>query len=498
MSSWKIPESSYTTLSSMKNLDEIDNFTDQFLNYKPTEDDQEKTNVVDETDSIIPDPSHQTNTSAPLVTAPVINISSPRPSSQVNAPPINTEATAIIITILEITLFIAFQLRVAKLEQDMSEVKKTDRSAAVLASIQSQVPTVVDKFLGTKVDALLNALEKHTAYLIQKYSRLHAPESSKKQESKKSPEEILIIKREQEEQKHVPTYTIKKRKLLTRLKTIKESLIVMMMRLNDGRPSQQDSKPGTTASAWKITNTRDAPSGSLMPRFEPQSKQSSYDIQIQNKEQDHISDSDDNYISHFPRYQSITSWFQSNTGRQTRRKTDQNGPFLQMITLDQRTTGKMYMSQRKNKLCKADLEGPTFNLVKSFHKNSVSFLFQMDECYKLLTDKVDLVNLEGHQILRNVYEPLPLGGHHAVSNSIRAWRPGNGLRTTKEGLKTLSSYERSHKGVKASANSDIVYFFISAQDGNTLQDDERLDLADDLMKAQVHNQRQVNEYQKDH
>ncbi|GKA68157.1 retrotransposon protein, putative, ty1-copia subclass [Tanacetum coccineum] len=51
-------------------------------------------------------------------------------------------------------------------------------------------------------------------------------------------------------------------------------------------------------------------------------------------------------------------------------------------------------------------------------------------------------------------------------------------------------YERSHKGVKASANSDIVYFFTSAQDGNTLQDDERLDLADDLMKAQVHNQRQ--------
>ncbi|GJW16001.1 hypothetical protein Tco_0020134 [Tanacetum coccineum] len=56
---------------------------------------------------------------------------------------------------------------------------------------------------------------------------------------------------------------------------------------------------------------------------------------------------------------------------------------------------------------------------------------------------------------------------------------------------------QSHKGVKASANSDIVYFFTSAQDGNTLQDDERLDLADDLMKAQVHNQRQVNDESKD-
>ncbi|GKC64248.1 hypothetical protein Tco_1096846 [Tanacetum coccineum] len=34
----------------------------------------------------------------------------------------------------------------------------------------------------------------------------------------------------------------------------------------------------------------------------------------------------------------------------------------------------------------------------------------MDECHKLLTNKVDLVNPEGHQILRNIYEPLLLGG----------------------------------------------------------------------------------------
>ncbi|GJS95686.1 hypothetical protein Tco_0802654 [Tanacetum coccineum] len=55
----------------------------------------------------------------------------------------------------------------------------------------------------------------------------------------------------------------------------------------------------------------------------------------------------------------------------------------------------------------------------------------------------------------------------------------------------LGSYERPHKGVKASANSDIMYFFTSAQDGDPLQDDVRLCLGDDLKKAQDHNQRQV-------
>ncbi|GJT70053.1 retrovirus-related pol polyprotein from transposon TNT 1-94 [Tanacetum coccineum] len=49
-----------------------------------------------------------------------------------------------------------------------------------------------------------------------------------------------------------------------------------------------------------------------------------------------------------------------------------------------------------------------------------------------------------------------------------------------------------HKGVKASANSDVMYFFTSAQDGDPLQDDVRLCLGDDLKKAQDHSQRQAD------
>ncbi|GJX09795.1 hypothetical protein Tco_0199654 [Tanacetum coccineum] len=45
--------------------------------------------------------------------------------------------------------------------------------------------------------------------------------------------------------------------------------------------------------------------------------------------------------------------------------------------------------------------------------------------------------------------------------------------------------------VKASANSDVMYFFTSAQDGDPLQDDVRLCLGDDLKKAQDHSQRQA-------
>ncbi|GJT25940.1 hypothetical protein Tco_0895877 [Tanacetum coccineum] len=82
------------------------------------------------------------------------------------------------------------------------------------------------------------------------------------------------------------------------------------------------------------------------------------------------------------------------------RKTYDIGSFIKWFC---RRTGK-------KKLHKADLECLAFNLVKAFHKNSVFLQYQMDECHKLLTNKVDLSNPEGHQILRNIYEPLPLGG----------------------------------------------------------------------------------------
>ncbi|GKB11032.1 hypothetical protein Tco_0844955 [Tanacetum coccineum] len=177
---------------------------------KLTEDDQEKSKVIEESDSTIPDPSHQTVTSTPPVIAPFTDVSSTKPSSLVTPPPINTEATTITTSLPEITPFIALQLRVARLEQEMSEVKKTDHSADVLASIKSQVPTVVDKYLGTKLDdALLKILERHTADLIEKYSALPGPESIKNQESEKSPKEIIRIKREQGEEKQDSTYSIR-------------------------------------------------------------------------------------------------------------------------------------------------------------------------------------------------------------------------------------------------------------------------------------------------
>ncbi|GJX88783.1 hypothetical protein Tco_0340797 [Tanacetum coccineum] len=82
----------------------------------------------------------------------------------------------------------------------------------------SQVPSVVDNYLGYKVgDVFKKELKKHTTDLIQKYSLQQFSKSSKKQTptvdleqgSEKTASEILQIKREQAKKQHKPKFTIK-------------------------------------------------------------------------------------------------------------------------------------------------------------------------------------------------------------------------------------------------------------------------------------------------
>ncbi|GJT26416.1 hypothetical protein Tco_0906691 [Tanacetum coccineum] len=413
---------------------------------KPTEDDQDKSKVRKESDSTIPDPSHQTVTSTPLVIAPFIDVSSTKPSLLVTPPPINTEATTITSSLLEITPFIALQLRVARLEQEMSEVKKTDHSADVLASIKSQVPMAVDKYLGTKLDdALLKVLERHTADLIEKFSVLPGPESIQNQESEKSPKKIIRTKKEQGEEKQDSTYSIRRVKVKGIIKRKYDSdddedddddegpsagsnqgKSLKRRRHDSGasgsaqpptkddeqsskKPRESDASaskqhPTLALTGWQITDTRDDVVDSSMPRSDTESEhseQSSDDIPMQDK--GHVSDLEDTDNAHIPKNNWANTYattYQVPEENKLQRKTYDIGSFIKWFC---RRTGK-------KKLCKADLEGPAFNLVKAFHKNNVFLQYQMDECHKLLTNKVDLSNPEGYQIMRNIIEPLPLGG----------------------------------------------------------------------------------------
>ncbi|GJT26104.1 hypothetical protein Tco_0906379 [Tanacetum coccineum] len=84
---------------------------------------------------------------------------------------ITTDALTVTTTIPESNALIAVELKVAKLEKDVPELKIVDYSTEALSILKSQVPSVVDNYLGSKVgDVFQKELKKHTSGLIQKYS----------------------------------------------------------------------------------------------------------------------------------------------------------------------------------------------------------------------------------------------------------------------------------------------------------------------------------------
>ncbi|GKC91751.1 hypothetical protein Tco_1152400 [Tanacetum coccineum] len=176
--------------------------------------------VIPETTNLPPIPEIVTETlvstavPSPQVT-PIISTVQ-QTTTPIPTPTITTDAPTITTAILESVALSDVELRVAKLEKEVSELKTVDHSSEALAVLQSQVPTVVDSYLDTKVrDVFQKELQKHTADLIHKYSLQHLPELTKKptptaeQESEKSPSDILKIKKEQAESQKNPQFTIK-------------------------------------------------------------------------------------------------------------------------------------------------------------------------------------------------------------------------------------------------------------------------------------------------
>ncbi|GKC06328.1 hypothetical protein Tco_0997938 [Tanacetum coccineum] len=151
--------------------------------------------VISKTTNLPPIPEILTETpvsttvSSPHVTPTISTVQ--QTSTPIPTPPIITDAPTITTAIPESDALSAVQLRVAKLEKDVSELKK--------------------------IDLFAKELKKHTVDLIQKYSlqqilelpKNQTPTVDLEQESEKSPSEILKIKKEQAEKQKMPKFTIK-------------------------------------------------------------------------------------------------------------------------------------------------------------------------------------------------------------------------------------------------------------------------------------------------
>ncbi|GJV70956.1 hypothetical protein Tco_1490951 [Tanacetum coccineum] len=121
-----------------------------------------------------------TAVSSPYVT-PTISTEK-QTSTPIPTPPIPTNAPTSTSVVPESDALNAIQLRVIKLEKDVSKLKKIDLSTEALAALKTQVPSIIDNYLGSKVrNVFQKELKKHTAYLILKYSLQRIPKLPKNQ-----------------------------------------------------------------------------------------------------------------------------------------------------------------------------------------------------------------------------------------------------------------------------------------------------------------------------
>ncbi|GJW44340.1 copia protein [Tanacetum coccineum] len=395
------PESHSGSMSSMKNLDDTVNFGDQFLYDKPTEDDQEKSKVREESDSTIPDPSHQTVTSTPPVIAPFTDVSSTKPSSLVTPLPINTEATTITTSLPEITLYIRpsaieCKIRARDVLKRLSESKgnKVRRNKIQLTPSSQLIKFDLEEFdLKSALHQHMkrtneDAMDKEVKDKVKNHKRKHNSDNDEDDDNDEGPSAGSNQGKSSKRRRHDS---------------------VLLFSSSSTKDDDQSFEETT------ITNTRDAVIGLFDAKFlNTRIRTCLNNPQMTFPMQDEGTDSDleDTDNAHIPKV-STTTWFKPipEGERPATPKPEWTIPSNDFLEPENNWANTYAITRTgKKKLCKADLEGPAFNLVKAFHKNNVFLQYQMDECHKLLTNKVDLDNPEGHQILRNVYEPLPLGG----------------------------------------------------------------------------------------
>ncbi|GJV04304.1 hypothetical protein Tco_1337873 [Tanacetum coccineum] len=71
---------------------------------------------------------------------------------------------------------------------------------------------------------------------------------------------------------------------------------------------------------------------------------------------------------------------------------------------------KMKRFLKKDKITRADLEGPTFELLKNRFKKNVELEYNLEQCYLAMTNKIDWANPIGNTFHNDLSKPLPLEG----------------------------------------------------------------------------------------
>ncbi|GJY07448.1 zinc finger, CCHC-type containing protein [Tanacetum coccineum] len=350
-------------------------------------------------------------------------------------PPITTDAPIVTTVVPESNALTAVELRVAKLEKDVSELKTVNHSSKALVVLQSYVLTVVDNNLDTK----------------------------------KIPSEILEIKEEQAESQKNPQFTIKSTDKTALNEYDLKSALYQSMHVNKSlnrNPANHrlyhalmealikdenamDKGVADTVKDHKRKHDDDKDDDDEDPTARPNqgSKTSKsalakelveepiVEVIIDDAGDDVVRDDDQPQATSEPKTRKNLNpdWFKQPPRPPTpdpewnKRQVVLDQPvqpwFNQMVSAskdpltfnDLMTTpinfSKYVLNGLKiDNLTQDILLGPTFNLLKGTCSSSIKLEYNFQECFNALTDKLDWNNLEGDHYPFDLSKPLPLQG----------------------------------------------------------------------------------------
>ncbi|GJU47940.1 hypothetical protein Tco_1217495 [Tanacetum coccineum] len=333
------PLSSSGTLFSMKNLDDAYTIGDQLLNDKSTEDESRKLNVEAEVLSMVTVPFYQASSSVPPLSTLVIDLSPPKPVPSTTQAPILWDLPhKIIQTVNEVIKEVVHVALQALLRDHFRELPEADMKEILHQRMFES---------GT-----YRSLPKHVAL----YEALEASmERANMDEFFAEKDKSLKRRREDQDPPPLPPDSDMSKK-----------------KRHDSDASGSTQSLAPQSSAWKTSNTREAPSNSSKQKSAHHSEQLVDDMPI--PDDVNISDLEDTDTAHLPKIEFSPDWLKP-AAEEDRPATPE----------------------------------PDW--------------FQMEECHLLLTDQVDLVNPEGYRVVPDVRKPLPLRGSKEIRSALSISKP---------------------------------------------------------------------------
>ncbi|GKD70470.1 hypothetical protein Tco_1324560, partial [Tanacetum coccineum] len=290
------PPSSSGTLSSMKNLDDAFTFGDQFIDDKPTKEETDKANVESEVESMVTIPIHQASSSAPPLSTPIIDLTPPKPVSPPAQEPVFTATTATTTTLLpppplqqQSTTVPELATRVSALEKICSNFEKKHKlQDKTTQALSSRVFTLENHDLYSKIDNYVNETVKEAVQnALQDLVRERFRELEEFIEAT-----AKSRKRRRDDQDPPPPPP-------------KDSDQNKKKR-HDSDASASKQPQAQTSSAWKTSDTREAPFSSSKQKTAPQSEQLVDDVPI--PDDMHILDSEDTGVAHLLKIKTRPDW----------------------------------------------------------------------------------------------------------------------------------------------------------------------------------------------